>query len=97
MCGNRRSRLQGKNGGMAAGKTCGDDEQFDLAAWFPSLKYHYVMMSNSTLPLGFLHSNIIMLNLKYQIMGNQRQQKAEKRVKYPRLLGSVDYSNYLCK
>ncbi len=20
-------------------KTCGDDEQFDLAAWFPSLKY----------------------------------------------------------
>jgi len=55
------------------------------------------MMSNSTLPLGFLHSNIIMLNLKYQIMGNQRQQKAEKRVKYPRLLGSVDYSNYLCK
>ena len=55
------------------------------------------MMSNSTLPLGFLHSNIIMLNLKYQIIGNQRQQKAEKRVKYPRLLGSVDYSNYLCK
>ena len=39
MCGNRRSRLQGKNGVMAAGKTCGDDEQFDLAAWFPSLKY----------------------------------------------------------
>ena len=21
---------------MAAGETCGDDEQFDLAAWFPS-------------------------------------------------------------
>ena len=39
MCGNRRSRLQGKNGGMAAGKTCGDDEQFDLAAWFPSLEW----------------------------------------------------------
>ena len=26
-----------------------------------------------------------------------RQQKTENRVKYPRLLGSVDYSNYLCK
>ena len=47
MCGNRRSRLQGKNGGMAAGKTCGDDEQFDLAAWFPSLKYHYVKLKIS--------------------------------------------------
>jgi len=47
MCGNRRSRLQGKNGGMAAGKTCGDDEQFDLAAWFLSLKYHYVKLKIS--------------------------------------------------
>ena len=28
-----------RNGGMAVGKTYGDDEQFDLAAWFPSLKY----------------------------------------------------------
>ena len=35
MCGNRRSRLQGKNGGIC------------------------VMMSNSTLPLGFLHSNTV--------------------------------------
>ena len=23
------------------GNTCGDDEQFDLAAWFPSLKYSW--------------------------------------------------------
>ena len=46
MCGNRRSRLQGKNGGMAVGKTCGDDEQFDLAAWFPSLEYNYVKLKN---------------------------------------------------
>ncbi len=25
------------------GKTCGDDEQFDLAAWFLSLKYIWLL------------------------------------------------------
>jgi hypothetical protein len=29
------------------GKTCGDDEQFDLATWFPSLIYHYVKLKIS--------------------------------------------------
>ena len=30
-------------------------------------------------------------------MGNSKQQKAENRVKYPRLLGSVELYTYLCK
>jgi len=29
-------------------------------------------------------------------MGNSRQQKAENRVKFPRLLGSVELYTYLC-
>ena len=30
-------------------------------------------------------------------MGNSRQQEAENRVKFPRLLGSVELYTYLCK
>ena len=30
-------------------------------------------------------------------MTKQKQQEAKKRVKYPRMLGSVDLYNYLCK
>ena len=37
------------------------------------------------------------LNLNILIMGNSRQQKAENRVKFPRLLGSVELYIYFCK
>jgi hypothetical protein len=36
------------------------------------------------------------LNLNILIMGNSRQQKAENRVKFPRLLGSVELFMYFC-
>ena len=36
-------------------------------------------------------------HLNFKIMRNSKQQKDENRVKFPRLLGSVELYTYLCK